>query len=317
MSAKRKPPLSVRIKGYDIVRDILLLLFGGLISAFAVNVFYVPLRLTMGGLSGIVSIIYQLTGRGDFLPFGVLFIMMSIPLLILGYFLIGSQFVWRSIAGTLVYSVIIDLTEPVMSGWYDEFINRPLESGGPDPLIYCLFGGVIFGIGIGMIFRGGYNTGGTDILVMLIRRKFKHFSMGQLLMITDALIVLSAAIAYRHVEGPGILLAMYSFIAMYLTAKTIDVLLEGFDFCRTAYIISDKSEEIAEQILNTMERGVTALHGEGMYTRQAKNVLLCVLSRKQVPDMKNLVARIDPDAFVIVVEAREVLGEGFGSSRLT
>ncbi len=297
---------------YTHIRDALLLLIGGLITAFAVNVFYVPIRLTMGGVSGIVSIIYQLTGRGDLLPFGVLFILINIPLLILGYFVISFDFVWRSVVGTLVYSVIIDLTEPWMAGWYSRYMMVPLETGGPDPLLYSLFGGILYGVGLGMIFRGGFTTGGTDILAILFRKKIKVLSVGQFLMVLDALIVIASAIAYRNGPDPSFLLAMYSFIAMYLTAKSIDILLEGFDYCRTAYIISDKSDEIAQEIMTRLDRGVTSLNGRGMYTRQDKNVLLCVLSRKQVPDIKTIVSAIDPDAFVIVVEAREVLGEGFG-----
>ena len=296
------------------LREIAFLLVGGLLASFAVNVFYIPIKLTMGGVSGIASIIYQLTGQGDFLPLGVLFIILNIPLILIGWRMINLRFVWRSLAGTLVYSILIDLTGPTMSNWFAHYIDRPLESGGADPLIYCLFGGIIYGVGLGMIFRGGFTTGGTDILAAVVKRKLKIFSMGQFLMIFDTIIVLVSAIAYRDEAGPGILLAMYSFIAMYLTSKSIDILLEGFDYCRTAYIISDKSDEIAARILHQMNRGVTSLSGKGMYTGQQREVLLCVLSKKQVPDVKEIVSEIDPDAFVIVVEAREVLGEGFGNA---
>lgn len=296
------------------LKEIAFLLVGGLLASFAVNVFYIPIKLTMGGVSGIASIIYQLTGQGNFLPLGVLFIILNIPLILIGWRMINLRFVWRSLAGTLVYSILIDLTGPTMSSWFAHYIDRPLESGGADPLIYCLFGGIIYGIGLGMIFRGGFTTGGTDILAAVVKRKLKIFSMGQFLMIFDTIIVLVSAIAYRDEAGPGILLAMYSFIAMYLTSKSIDILLEGFDYCRTAYIISDKSDEIAARIMHQMNRGVTSLSGKGMYTGQQREVLLCVLSKKQVPDVKEIVSEIDPDAFVIVVEAREVLGEGFGNA---
>jgi uncharacterized membrane-anchored protein YitT (DUF2179 family) len=303
-----------RGKWFAWLREILLLLAGGLIAAFAVNVFYVPTKLTMGGVSGIVSIIFQLTGQGRFLSFGVLFILLNIPLVLIGWRMMSPRFVWRSLAGTLVYSVLIDLTGPSMNRFFAHYIDRPLESGGADPLIYCLFGGVLYGIGLGLIFRGGFTTGGTDILAAVIKRRLKTFSMGQFIMILDTVIVLASAVAYRDEAGPGILLAMYSFIAMYLTSKSIDILLEGFDYCRTAYIISDKSAEIADRILHQLNRGVTSLRGKGMYTGQERDILLCVLSRKQVPDVKEIVSEIDPGAFVIVVEAREVLGEGFGNA---
>ncbi len=290
-----------------------LLLIGSLIAAFAVNVFYVPVRLTMGGVSGIASIVYQLTGQGNFLSFGVLVILLNIPLLFLGWRMIDLRFILRSLLGTVSYSFFIDITAPALSDFYTRYINRPLANGGADPLIFCLFGGVLYGIGLGLIFRGNYTTGGTDILAIVIKRRIRMLSTSQFLMILDAIVVIASVIAYRDDGGPGILMAMYSFIAMYLTSKSMDVVLEGFDYCRAAYIISDKSELIADRIMVQLQRGVTTLHGRGMYTGRNKDVLLCVLSRKQVPDIKQIVGETDPDAFVIVVEAREVLGEGFGS----
>ena len=304
----RRQPVS------ELARDTALLLAGSLISAFAINIFYVPVRLTMGGVSGIVSIIFQLTGQGEFLSFGVLFTLLNIPILILGKLVINSRFVAKSIVGTLVYSFMIDATEKIFGSWYVQYIDRPLATGGADPLIYCLFGGVLYGIGLGMVFRAGYTTGGTDILAMIIYRKFPRFSIGQFILVLDATIVLSSAIAYRKQEGAAILMAMYSFIAMYLTAKAIDILLEGFEFCRTAYIISDRSAEIAARILSEMGRGVTSLQGQGMYTGSEKHVLMCVLSKRQVPAIKQIVSSIDEDAFVIVLEAREVMGKGFSNT---
>jgi uncharacterized membrane-anchored protein YitT (DUF2179 family) len=298
------------------LREGAMLFVGALIAAFAVNIFYVPVKLTMGGVSGIASIIYQLTGKGEFLPFGVMVILLNIPLALLGWRLVGRAFIVRSLVGTLAYSLLIDLTAPTMSRWFIHYINRPLENGGADPLIYCLFGGILYGIGLGLIFRGGFTTGGTDILATVIRRRLKTLRMAQFLMIMDALIVLASAIAYRDESGPSILMAMYSFIAMYLTSKSMDVLLEGFDYCRAAYIISEKSQEITERLLHQLGRGVTSMAGRGMFTGQPRDVLLCVLSRKQVPQLKMIVSEIDPRAFVIVVEAREVAGEGFGSSSL-
>lgn len=294
-------------------REIALLLTGSLISAFAVNIFYVPTRLTMGGVSGIVSIIFQLTGQGRFLSFGVLFTLLNIPLLILGKIVINARFVARSVVGTLVYSFMIDATEQFFGDWYIRYIDKPLATGGADPLIYCLFGGVLYGLGLGMVFRGGYTTGGTDIVAMMIKRKIRQFSIGQFILVLDAVIVLSSAIAYSK-EGPAVLMAMYSFIAMYLTSKTVDILLEGFEYCRTAYIISDQSTEIAERIMAELGRGVTALQGQGMYTGNSKNVLMCVISKKQVPAIKQIVSSIDEGAFVIVSEAREVMGKGFSST---
>jgi uncharacterized membrane-anchored protein YitT (DUF2179 family) len=296
------------------LRQGILLVVGALIAAFAVNVFYVPVKLTMGGVSGIASIIFQLTGKGEFLPFGVMVILLNVPLVLLGWRLIGRRFILRTLIGTVVYSLLIDLTAPTMSRWFVHYINRPLETGGADPLIYCLFGGILYGIGLGLVFRGGFTTGGTDILATAVKRWRKTLSLAQFLLILDTMIVLASAIAYRDAAGPSILMAMYSFIAMYLTSKSMDILLEGFEYCRAAYIISEKSSDITKILLEQLNRGVTSLAGHGMYTGQAREVLLCVLSRKQVPELKAIVSTIDPNAFVIVVEAREVVGEGFGNS---
>lgn len=303
-----KQPLTRHLKA------IFMLLSGSLISAFALHVFFIPTQLTMGGVSGLVSIVFQLTGRGQFLPFGTMVILLNVPILILGWIYISTGFVWRSIIGTLAYSLVIDLVEPVMLGWFEQYVNRPLSNGTADPLIFTLFGGILYGIGLGLIFRAGFTTGGTDIVAMLFKRKFRHMSIGQFLMIIDASIVLLTLFFYRDQQEPAILLAMYSFIAMYLTSKSIDVVLEGFDYIRTAYIISDHGREIGARIMSQLERGVTALHGEGLYTGQNKEVLLCVLSKKQIPALKKIVAEIDAEAFIIVSEAREVLGEGFGNS---
>ncbi|NLW12526.1 MAG: YitT family protein [Clostridiaceae bacterium] len=309
---KLNPPQTAQL--VPRIRAVLVLIAGSAISALALNVFFIPARLTMGGISGLVSIIYQLTGQGELLPFGIMVIMMNIPILIMGWVYIGSGFVWRSIVGTLAYSVVIDLTEPAMAGWYQEYIRQPFSDGVPDALLFTLFGGILYGIGLGLIFRAGYTTGGTDIIAVLLKRKIKHLSIGQFLLVIDAAIVIFTVFVYRNHDESAVLLAMYSFIAMYLTSKSIDIVLEGFDYTRTAFIISDHSEEIGSRVMDQLQRGVTALHGEGMYTGKSKKVLLCVLSRKQIPLLKAIVLDIDPDAFVIVGEAREVLGEGFGSA---
>lgn len=294
-------------------REALTLTIGSLLAAVAINVFYVPIHLTMGGISGVVSIIYQVTGRGEFLPFGVLFGILNIPLLILGWRRIHSRFVWRSLIGTVVYALMIDITQPFLTAFYEHYLYRPVGEFTTDPLLFCLIGGVLYGLGLGLTFRAGYTTGGTDILAMVIHRKSAFMSIGQFLLVMDAIIIFASAIIYRNHAESGFLLALYSFIAMYLTSKSIDVVLEGFDYCRTAVIISDSGEKIAGRLLQELDRGVTGLAGEGMYTGSQKKILMCVLSRRQIPIMKRIVEEIDPDAFVIVQDAREVLGEGFGN----
>ena len=297
-------------------KDLLLLVLGSVIAALAINVFFVPIRLTVGGVTGVATIIYQISLAKFHLPLGLLILVLNIPIMALGIRQISRNFAWRSLIGTVVYSLVIDLTAPTMAPWFESYINRPLENGVPDPLVYCLFGGVLLGLGLGLIFRSGFTTGGTDILAIVIKHRFKTFSTGQFILMLDASVVLVSAILYRNAQEPGVLLAMYSFIAMYLTSKSIDIILEGFEYTRTAYIISDQSDAIAARIMDDLGRGVTSLSGRGMYTGKPKDVLLCVLSSKQIPELKTIVEEIDESAFVIVVEAREVVGEGFGSGRL-
>lgn len=297
--------------GRRLAVEVLLMVGGSIACAFAVNVFYVPVRLTMGGVSGLVSIIFQLTGRGTFLPFGVMVMIFNIPLLILGLVNLGRRFVVNSIIGTILYSVAIDATAPAFTRLYENYINRPLEVGLPDPLIYCIFGGIVYGIGLGMIFRAGYTTGGTDILAKVIKKRYRTFSLGQFILMLDIVVLLCAAIAYAREPGPSVLLAMYSAIALYLTAQVTDLVIEGFGYAKSAIIISDKSSEIAVRVMQVLDRGITGLHGQGMYTGAQKEVLLCVLPRNQILALKTLVKNIDPNAFMIVVDSREVLGEGF------
>ena len=291
--------------------EVLLVGGGVLACAFAVNVFYVPNRLTMGGVSGIASIVFQLTGRGTFLPFGVMVMLFNIPLLLLGLRHLGRRFVVRSIIGTVLYSVAIDTTAPAFTRIYQMYINRPLEVGLPDPLIYCIFGGILYGLGLGMIFRAGFTTGGTDIAAKVIKKYHRSFSLGQFILMLDIMVLFSAAIAYATKPGPSVLLAMYSAIALYLTSKVTDLVIEGFGYARAAIIISDHSSEIAARVMEDLDRGMTGLHGQGMYTGIQKEVLLCVLPRSQILSLKRLVKAIDPEAFMIVVDSREVLGEGF------
>ncbi len=302
----RRGPLMERL------RNVFLLVLGNLISAVALNIFYLPARLTMGGVSGIVSIIFQLTGRGAFLSFGLLYGLLNIPLLILGWRRIDATFVWKSLVGTVIHSVLIDLTGPGMTRFYEKHLHRA-QAHGSDLLLFCLVGGVLFGVGLGLIFRAGYTTGGIDILAMVIHRSRPALSIGQFILVLDAIIILASAVAYRHMSETGLLLVLYSFIAMYVTSKSIDVILEGFDFCRTAVIVSDHGPDIADRLLTELERGVTAFSGEGMYTGTQRKILMCVLSRRQIPQMKRIVRDIDPQAFVIVQDAREVMGEGFGN----
>ncbi|MDO5737796.1 MAG: YitT family protein [Eubacteriales bacterium] len=291
---------------------IIYLLGGSVLSAFALNIFFVPTKFTMGGVSGAASIIYQLTGQGDFLNFGTLVIILNIPLLLLGWLKIGFSFVWRSIVGTFVYSLVLDVLRPLTEGWFENYLDIALNHGQrPDPLIFALFGGILFGISMGLILRGGYTTGGTDVLAVVLHRRWPNLTIGNLLMALDVIIVASTLFFYRDEGNHAIMLAMYSFIAMWFTARFTDITISGLDFSRAVYIISDQKEAISSAVFAELDRSVTLLPAKGMYSGADKDMLYCVVSSRQVPKLKAIVKEIDPRAFVVVHEVNEVVGEGF------
>lgn len=303
--------LSKKAKMARSIRSICFLVFGSFVAAFSINVFFTPSMLTMGGLSGVGSIIYQLTGQGDFLPLGVIIAILNVPLLLWGWIRIGWKFVYKSIIGSTLYSLCIAITEKPMAQWFDKYFNNPIHGQTPDPLIFCLFGGILFGLSTGLILRGGYTTGGTDIIAVIVHRRFPNLSIGRVILMIDVGIVSSSLFFYFKIQPNVLVITMYSFIAMYLTGRFTDIALEGLQVSKVAYIISDKQDEISAQIFETLDRGATGLKARGMYSNTERDMLFCVLSARQVPKLKEFVKLIDPAAFIIVTDAREVLGEGF------
>lgn len=296
------------------LRCLSFLFFGCLISALAINIFYVPFNFTMGGVSGVAAIIFYITGGA--VPFGLLVFLINIPLFILGLREYSLRFVWKSLVGTFIFSVAIDTTAAFMRRWAETLL-LPIQNQRPDPLIFAIFGGILFGVGLGLIFLGGYTTGGADIIAVILNKHIRHLSLGQIILIIDVFIICLSLIFHAPTETTGspVMLALYSFLSLFVSTKAIDIVLGGFDFTRTAFIISDHSEEISTAILQQLDRGVTALQGRGMYSKQTKQVLLCVLSNRQIAALREVVASIDQNAFVIVSDAREVYGEGFAGEK--
>ena len=205
------------MNGRKLVLNGLCLLIGGFIAAVAVNVFFIPIRLTMGGLSGVASIIFQLTGQGEFLSFGLLYLLLNIPVMLIGWRMISITFIWRSLVGSIFYSAMVDLLAPVLQDWFSTYINR-LAGGAPDPLIYCLFWRRPLWHRLGNYFPRRFHNRRHRHSGSGHQRRRKTLSMGQFLLILDA-IILASVVAYHDDGGPAVLLAMYSFIAMYLTSK--------------------------------------------------------------------------------------------------
>ncbi len=294
------------------LRRLLMLVGGALIGSFAIHVFFLPATLTMGGMTGLASMLHHLPLL-DLLPFGILIASLNLPIFLLGLFKVSRRFLRDSIVGTLAYTLIIDLCAPLWTAFYRHYLLT--ETGRQtDLFLSSLLGGVIYGVGLGLMLRAGFTTGGTDIIGIVIRRRWKLLSLGQIIWVLDALIILGSVFAYRDAVGGGLSLALYSAIAMFFTAKALDLVLEGFDYKRTAFIISTEPEEIAGRIMRELDRGVTALTGQGMYTGESRRTLMCVLSQEQIPYLKEIVKDADPAAFVFVMDTREVQGEGFEGS---
>ena len=263
------------------------ILLGSFITAVGLNALEIPNKLAAGGAAGIATIVYFLTG----LEPGVMLFLINIPLLIISGLIVGWRFSWYSVVGGLATSGWVYLTSR-MPAWTD------------NAFLAALYGGVVTGIGMGIVFRSHGTTGGTDLLARLLNH-FTGLPVGQALLFIDASIVTLAGFMF------GAELAMYALIAIFVTTKVIDYVQEGFFSVKALIIISDYNEAIANEILAELGRGVTYLHGEGGYSRLAKRALLVVVSRAELFSTKALVQRHDPKAFVIVVEAHEVLGEGF------
>lgn len=263
------------------------IILGSLITALGVNALQIPNRIAAGGAAGIATIVYHLTG---FEP-GLTLLLINVPLLIVSGFVIGWRFSWFSVFGGLVTSGWVYLTSNI-TPWTD------------DPILGALYGGVVTGIGIGIVFRSRGSTGGTDLAAGLLRR-LTGLPIGQALLLIDTMIVAGAGFVF----GPD--LAMYALVSIFVCTRVIDYVQEGFFSVKALIIVSDAGEAIANQIMNELERGVTYLQSEGGFSREPKKTLLVVVSRPEIITVKTLVQALDERAFVIVMDAHEVLGEGF------
>ena len=263
-------------------------LVGVIITAIGVSYFLIPAKIAAGGVSGLATVVYHLTS----LPVGVTMLLLNIPLFLLSWRIIGPVFGAKTLFGTLAMSVFVDI--------FNQFAVPPTE----DLLLAAIYGGVLSGIGLGIAFRAGGSTGGTDMAAQLVARFFPT-SVGQALLLVDGVVIVLAGIAF----GPE--LAMYALIAVFITTKTVDLVQEGQSYAKACLIISDDPETIGQRIMEHLERGVTILDGKGMYTKHEREVLLAIVSRMEIAAVKRIVAETDKKAFVIISDVHEVLGEGF------
>lgn len=285
--------------------DYFMIFIGSIITAGSINIFLVPYKIAPGGASGIATVLFYIS-NGKF-PVGMTMLALNIPLFLLGIRFIGKKFVIKTLFGTVLLSLIIDLTEPFTHAFTKKFMEM---SGGQiysqDILLYSLFGGFLMGVGLGLVFKSGATTGGTDLAARIVTHFFPMLTMGETLLLIDTSVIILAAVAFKSFQ-----LGLYAIVTLYISSKVIDAILEGVNFAKAVFIISDFAGQISDRILKDLDRGVTALEGTGMYTESKKQVLLCIVNRGQIPLLKNIVKNVDQNAFIILADVREVLGEGF------
>lgn len=287
-----KTRLNARPFASKLVKYIIIVL-GAAIGAIGFQFFMFPNSIVSGGLTGIAQIINRLTG----LPVGVLSIVMNVPLFIIAWRQFGNQFIIDSFIGTALFSVFIDLSA---------MLNIVATN---DPMLGSIIGGVIKGVGLGAIYYVGATTGGVDIVARILRRKYPYINFGTLILILDAVVISAYALIFHIVES-----AMYSLICMFVVSKAIDLVLYGLDNSSVVYIVSHQTDVIVQEITSgNLHRGVTLLHAEGAYTHEERQVIMCVIKRPQIAEIRRLVRTIDDKAFLVVTDAKNVFGNGFDS----
>lgn len=286
-------------------RSYVLIALGCLITAASMNAFLIPFKLVPGGVSGLSTVLYYIFN--GIIPVGILMLVFNIPLFLLGYKSKGRRFIIRSLFGAVMLSLMIDLTSPFFKWLITEyFINLDIEMADPDLLLYALLGGGIMGFGLAIILKEDATTGGTDLMASVLGKLFPRFSVGQYLLFMDGCVIVFAIVAFKSVK-----LGLYASLSLYIASKSIDAYLQGVHFSKSLLIISEKSEMIAKRLLYEVDRGVTGLKGIGMYSKKDKTVLLCVVKREEIPVVKEIVKDCDQSAFILLIDVREVLGEGF------
>ncbi|HWI55155.1 MAG TPA: YitT family protein [Desulfobacteria bacterium] len=268
----------------------MLILIGTLITAIGLDMFLIPNKIAAGGVSGIATIIHYVVH----FPVGITMLAINVPLFLMGIKQLGIGFGLRSLAGTVALSAMVDT-----------MASMDLPVPTKDPLLASIYGGIVVGVGIGIVFRAKGTTGGTDLAAALVNNYMK-LSVGMILFFIDAAVIVAAGIAFNSAE-----LALYALITVFITARVIDIVQEGFGYAKAALIISEKPKEVTETILYRLNRGATALRGRGLYTGADRDVILAVVTRAEITTLKELVHDIDPNAFVILTDVHEVLGEGF------
>jgi len=281
----------MKIDWKSVIKSYAIIALGSVIYALGFDLFYAPNDVALGGITGLAQVINHVVPA---LPVGVLTIAMNIPLFLLGWKYIGFKLLVGSLVSMLVGSSAIDVIAA-------NFTFTPM-----DPMLAALCGGAVMGLGIGMVFTQGASTGGTDIVARLLRLKMPWLPLGKLMMLPDGIVLTSAVFAFGKLET-----GLYGLAALFVCTRVMDTVLYGMDTSKIAYIVSEKWEEMSRALLE-LPRGVTLLQGQGAYTGKETKILMLAFKQKEIVRIKRVVHQVDPEAFMMVCNANEVLGLGFG-----
>ena len=265
------------------------IIIGAFLMAVSTALFLLPNQLSTGGISGISTILYYLCNY----PLGLTMLLINVTLFVIAMVKVNKRLFFKSILGTVLLSVFIDLLENLSPITNDRFLA-------------CIYGGIIMGIGTAIILKAGASTGGTDLLSYVIRAYNNKFKSSRVIIIADTIIIFFNIIFFKEIE-----IGLYSVIAIYLMGKMIDIIFEGIYFTKIMFIISEKYEEISKEIGILVKRGSTGIYSKGMYSGKQNVMLFCVASRKEVAEIKQIIKQIDKNAFIVTTDAIETLGKGF------
>jgi len=273
-----------------------MVVIGAFIMAAGYVYFISPHKIVPGGVFGISIVLHHLFG----LPIGLTALVMNIPLTLIGIKILGPRFGVKTVVGFTLVSIFIDLLTMIWG-------EKPLVAD--DVLLSSIFGGVLVGFGLGLIFKARATSGGSDIVAMIIG-KYTKMPIGQLLIMIDSCVVIVGLIAFRDWRIP-----LYSWIVIFITGKVIDLVLEGMSYEKSLFIVTDKYEEIRDKIINDLDRGGTLIKGEGMYKGTEKKIIFTNVNRRELSMLQEYINIVDPNAFMTVINANEILGNGFKSLR--
>ena len=266
------------------------ILLGCTVFSLGFDLFLDPNNINVGGITGIAMILRELLGFGSI---GAYFAAINIPLFLLGYKELGRRFFIGSMLGMLFSTVLLDLLTII-----------PVPK--IDLMLAALYGGGLTGLGLGLVFMAGASTGGSDIMAKLLRKRFRRLKLSRLMLILDVITVTLTGVVFHDITR-----TLYSVLPLYVSALVMDSVIYGLDYSSMALIISDKYSEIVTEIARKLERGTTLLDAHGGYHGDSRQVVMCAIRRRQITELKDLVSRIDPNAFMILQDAHQVLGEGF------